>query len=683
MTNLPDNKKHLLKEKARKLLEKKEGLPTDAYNKDLEELVENLQIYQFELEMQNEELRRVQDDLTINKEKFQTLFELAPLGYCMIDMEGTIIQYNNAFINLLNIPANNTIGRKLREFVEPSSQDDFYFHLKNLKNKEDKSTTFLGFKGPHETIHIKLSSRVTLLNQQKHQIVILCALNDISDEVKYYHKLKDSEERFRSLVDSMNDVIFTIDQELKHSSVHGKWVQQSGKREADFTGKRATEILGEEAGAFHEKHFKEALAGKHVVYEWTLGTGNNQQFFQTSLSPIYNESGQVKEIVGVGRDITPSKKSNFELHERMKEQKCLYSISKTLHQQNHPTDEVLAQCVKIIPEGFQFPEKAIACIKTNERNYFSHEEFDVNEDICLRSQPAVTDGTFSQVIIKYRDQGSGDFTTLSSTFLNEEQQLIDVIARNIVQALRNQQSKRELDSKNSMLSQLNAEKDRLLSVIAHDLRSPFSSILGLIGLMHERFDNIQPEYIKKLLGALNKSTNSFYKLLENLLEWSRIQRGQTEIKLNPHRVSELVDQAVEPHQNSLENKNLKLNLNYENNLKILGDKTSLISVFNNLLSNAIKFSEKGGLIHIRAKLNGSDKVVFSVCDEGIGISNDMQQKLFKIDADVKRPGTDNEPSTGLGLLISKELVELNGGEIWVESKENKGTCFYFTIASGN
>ncbi|WP_158275628.1 PAS domain-containing sensor histidine kinase [Marinilabilia rubra] len=683
MGDLSDNKKDILKQKALQLLHNKESLPGDIYNSNLEELVENLQVYQFELEMQNEELKRVQDDLTINKEKFQTIFELAPVGYCMLNMEGTIIQCNNKFRSHFNIPKNNLNNRKLRELVEPSSQDDFYFHLKVLKERKEKSNAFLGFKGKTGTIHIKINSRVIYLNSETREKVILCALNDISDEVKYYHKLKDSEERFRSLVDSMNDVIFTIDQDLRHSSVHGKWVAEAGRKEADFLGKRATEILGEEAGEFHEKHFREALAGKPVVYEWTAGEGTGQQHFQTSLSPIYNEEGHVKEIVGVGRNITPAKKSNFDLQERMKEQKCLYKISKTLHQQNHPTDDILHQCVRIIPEGFQFPEKARACIKTSERNYFSHEAFNIDEDICLKSQPAFSGGTLAQIIIKYSDQDSGDLTRLSSSFLEEEQQLIDVIARNLVQALKNQQTKDELDRKNNMLSQLNAEKDRLLSVIAHDLRSPFSSILGLIGLMHERFDRMQPEYIKELLGALNKSTNSFYTLLENLLEWSRIQRGQKEIKPTPHLVSEIVNQAIEAHQNIIDNKNIKLNLNFDNNLRVLGDQTSLISVFNNLLSNAIKFSEKGGEISILAKPQQPDNIIFSVCDQGIGLSKDMQQKLFKVDADVKRPGTDNEPSTGLGLLISKELVEMNGGEIWVESEEDKGSCFFFTIARSN
>jgi len=282
------------------------------------------------------------------------------------------------------------------------------------------------------------------------------------------------------------------------------------------------------------------------------------------------------------------------------------------------------------------------------------------------------------VFVKYQGADSNGRVGFLTSFLPEEQQLIDIVARNVVQVLKNRQSKETLDEKNKKLDQLNAEKDRMMSILAHDLRSPLSSVLSFIGLLDERYDSMTSEAIKGYLESLNKSTKSYYKLLENLLEWASLQRGGTEIEARTYQVAEIVREAIDSNLNKIEDKNITVNQLIDPEVSLKADKTSMLSVFNNLLSNAVKFSERGGTITIKAVLS-EDMVVCSVCDQGIGISKEMQQKLFNIDADIKRMGTENELSTGLGLLICKELVVMNGGKIWVESIEDEGSCFFFSV----
>lgn len=677
MGGYSDDKREDLKQKAQQLLRGKETLPLDLYNENLEELVENLQVYQIELEMQNEELRRVQGDLAVSKEWFQSIFDLAPVGYCLLDPEGTIIQCNHSFTALFDLHQHDVSGRKMREFVEPDSQDDFYFHLKKVESQKTRTSAFIGLKNAKRIIHVKLLTSLVSFDHGQENLM-LCSVNDISREVSYYQRLKDREDQFRSLVSSMDDVIFTIDADLRHSSVHGRWIKELGKKEEDFLGKRATEIMGPEKGLNHEKYFRKALQGESVVYEWEAGDEDDLQYFQTSLSPIYEEDGHVKEIVGVGRNITPAKKNHFGLQERIKEQKCLYGISKTLHDYHMPIDQLLQKCVEIIPSGFKVPENAIAAIIAGDMVFFSHEPFDFESEKCLKSQASVDDAAYAEVFVKYRDSDPKDPTGWSSSFLEEEQQLIGFIARNIVQALKNRQSKRELDEKNKKLDQLNAEKDRMMSILAHDLRSPLSSLLGLIGLMAERYDSMTHDSVKGYLEALNKSTKSYYKLLENLLEWASLQRRGKEIESSTHQVSKIVEEVVDSNLNLITDKNIVVNEDVDSEICFMADKTSILSVFNNLLSNAVKFSKRGGIITIKASLSGK-MVTCSVCDQGVGIDEEMQQKLFKIDSEIKRPGTENELSTGLGLLICKELVEMNGGTIWVESAVDEGSCFFFTV----
>jgi PAS domain S-box-containing protein len=677
MGKISKDSKNRLKERAQQLFKQKKDIPLELYSRNMEELLENLQNYQVELEMQNEELKRVQADLVNSRDRFQSILDFAPVGYCLLHTDGTVLRCNKIFGRLLDLHQDQVTGRKLSEFVAPASRDDFYLHIKKVRQKNRKSIAILELKNGIRTIHVKVATDFVSLNQGQENLM-LCSVNDISREVSYYQRLKDREEQFRSLVNSMDDIIFTIDRDLRHSSVHGRWMAMIGREAKDFLGKRATEIMEEEAGLFHEKHFLKALKGESEVYEWTSGKGDDLQYFQTRLSPIYDEDGNVTEIVGVGRDITQAKRNNFDLQERVKEQKCLYEISKTLQNYHFPIDDLLQRCVEIIPSGFKVPEDAVAAIIAGDMIFFSHDAFDFESGKCLQSQASVDDAAYARVFVKYQGADSNGRVGFLTSFLPEEQQLIDIVARNVVQVLKNRQSKETLDEKNKKLDQLNAEKDRMMSILAHDLRSPLSSVLSFIGLLDERYDSMTSEAIKGYLESLNKSTKSYYKLLENLLEWASLQRGGTEIEARTYQVAEIVREAIDSNLNKIEDKNITVNQLIDPEVSLKADKTSMLSVFNNLLSNAVKFSERGGTITIKAVLS-EDMVVCSVCDQGIGISKEMQQKLFNIDADIKRMGTENELSTGLGLLICKELVVMNGGKIWVESIEDEGSCFFFSV----
>ena len=382
------------------------------------------------------------------------------------------------------------------------------------------------------------------------------------------------------------------------------------------------------------------------------------------------------EMQRSGHYISIAKASNFELQERIKEQKCLYEISRTLQNTNRPLSKILQKTVELIPAGFQYPDLAMARIRYNGKDYISNEGFDLCRPV-MESQLLMEDGEPIEIFVCYK---STQQQTQKPEFLKEEQDLLDAITENLVQAIEHVKARKELKQKNKMLNQLNAEKDRLFSVIAHDLRSPFSSIMGLTSLMEERFDTLPKDSMKQMIGALNKSTNSLFDLLENLLEWSRIQRGQTRLNPQPHPAFDIIGEAIDTQHASLTNKNITIKQNIPENLMISTDKTSILSVFNNLISNAVKFTPRGGSITISARyLQNKSRTEFAVCDSGIGMSQEMKKNIFKIDADVKRPGTEDEPSSGLGLLIAKEFVEMNGGKIRVKSKEYEGTCFYFTL----
>ncbi|MFH0735278.1 MAG: PAS domain S-box protein [bacterium] len=234
---------------------------------------------------------------------------------------------------------------------------------------------------------------------------------------------------------------------------------------------------------------------------------------------------------------------------------------------------------------------------------------------------------------------------------------------------------------NLQLKELNAAKDKFFSIIAHDLRSPFQGFLGITQLLAENISSFTQEELSSINSDMYRSASNLYKLLQNLLEWSRMQRGLVDFTLNELNIYEIVTQNVANIEQSAMLKKIEIIIEVAENQKVYADENMINSVIRNLLSNAVKFSNKYGKIIIRVKELKDQFVEISVQDYGIGMSKDVQKKLFKIDEKVNRIGTYGESSTGLGLLLCKEFVDKHGGKIWTESEEEIGSTFYFTIKS--
>jgi len=236
-----------------------------------------------------------------------------------------------------------------------------------------------------------------------------------------------------------------------------------------------------------------------------------------------------------------------------------------------------------------------------------------------------------------------------------------------------------IKQQNKQLHELNAEKDKFFSIIAHDLRSPFQGFLGITELMSEDINKFSSAELSKFAKEMNKSTQNLYNLLQNLLEWSRMKNGRMNFTPNEFTLKEIVDQNIGSIVQRAAQKGITIINEIHEEQKMVADERMIHSVFGNLLSNAVKFTKKDGKVTLQAKAVPNNLLEISVADTGIGMSDAAIAKLFKIDEKVGRRGTDGELSTGLGLLLCKEFVEKHGGKIWVESEEKKGSTFYFTV----
>lgn len=236
-----------------------------------------------------------------------------------------------------------------------------------------------------------------------------------------------------------------------------------------------------------------------------------------------------------------------------------------------------------------------------------------------------------------------------------------------------------LEKQREELKELNATKDKFFSIISHDLRSPFNSIIGLSELMASDEESISINELRNYAELTRESASNAYSLLENLLTWARINQGVFPFKPELINIKPIVQKSIETQSNDIASKNINIENNVKDDITVVADKNMLLSVFRNLLSNAIKFSNNNNAITISLNKPNNKDVSVSIIDNGIGMSEKMVNNIFLIDVNTGRPGTMGEPSAGLGLLLCKEFVTIMGGEIWIESKENSGSNFTFSL----
>jgi len=236
----------------------------------------------------------------------------------------------------------------------------------------------------------------------------------------------------------------------------------------------------------------------------------------------------------------------------------------------------------------------------------------------------------------------------------------------------------ELIKQKDELNELNAMKDTFFSILAHDLKNPFSSLYSLSALVVQNFQNMDKEEQLAALKKIEASTKLIFNLLNNLLTWSQSQRGDIDYRPEKFLLSNLVNTNINLHRVSAENKGIRITSGVSGDLYAYGDREMISTVLRNLINNAVKYSNKGGTIEVIVA-EKDDRLEVVVNDQGVGLSKENAKDIFRIDARVKSPGTQGEKGTGLGLILCKDFVEINKGQIWCESVEGSGSSFHFTI----
>ncbi|MEE9448808.1 MAG: HAMP domain-containing sensor histidine kinase, partial [Ignavibacteriaceae bacterium] len=269
------------------------------------------------------------------------------------------------------------------------------------------------------------------------------------------------------------------------------------------------------------------------------------------------------------------------------------------------------------------------------------------------------------------------------TYGETDKQLFDVIAFPISRAIERKIVEEEKEEMIKQLKELNRSKDRLFSLISHDLKSPFNSLLGFANILTDEYDTLTQLEIKEYLNVINESSKTLFGMTTNLLHYSSLQLGKYECRPRLQDLSSEVNSVLIYLKDSIDKKDLLFKNEIEPETFAFVDKDMLNLIFTNLITNCIKYSHKGEMIKISAEIviikeEGVSKVRITICDEGIGISDENLKKINNNEK-FSTPGTNKEYGTGLGLLLVKETVAINNGSLQIKSETGKGTAIFITL----
>jgi PAS domain S-box-containing protein len=269
-----------------------------------------------------------------------------------------------------------------------------------------------------------------------------------------------------------------------------------------------------------------------------------------------------------------------------------------------------------------------------------------------------------------------------NTYTEVEKEILEVISYPISRAIERKKVEEERNAMIEQLQETNSSKDKLFSLISHDLRSPFNSLLGFADILTNEYETLTQEEIKEYLNVINEASKSLYSMTNNLLHFSRFQMGTFEFSPVKISLKKIIQKNLKMLSGNIIKKQLNLLTNLEEDADVFVDVDMMNSILQNLVSNAVKFTRRGGEIRISSKIipffNQAHQIEVTIQDTGVGINKNDLSKIFK-EHMHSTPGTEKEYGTGLGLLLVKEFIEKNNGHVKVKSKLNEGTSFIFSF----
>jgi len=672
-----NSEKDLLRLNAEMYLENKtSGKDNQQSESDTLKLNHELAVHQVELELQNEELKEARIAAQDVSDRYTELYDFAPLGYFTLSTEGKIIEANICGSQMLGKDRSILKANLFSNFISIQTIPIFYSFLKQIFDNKTKKTCELSLS--NETgIQTDVQLTGIISGNGNHCLVIAL---DISDHKQSEEKIKLSEIRYRRLFESAKDGILILEAGTgRIKDVNPFLIDLLGYSKESFIDKEVWELGFFKDIAANKDKFLELQQKRYVRYEnLPLETFGGQMINVEFVSNIYFE-GKNEVIQCNIRDITARKKVEDAL--KKSEEKFRFiseNITDVIWIYNFTRERISY----ISPSVFYLIGYTQTELISQELTGLLPKESiqRLTKDLPLRISDFLN-GVRSTYVDQFQFEcKNGVIKWIESVtqyqFAKNGTIEVQVVSRDI--SMR-KQVEEEIQFKNKELLRINSEKDKFFSIIAHDLRGPFCTFLGLTELMAEGFQTISTEEIQQISVQMRNSAANLFRLLENLLEWSRLQRGLAIFKPKTFLIMSKIAEILTLVLIDANKKNITVHYNISKNTSVYADENMFEVIIRNLVSNAVKFTPVGGNITVSATSLSDKSVSISIKDTGIGMNNKLIDNLFRLDVVTSRKGTDGENSSGLGLILCKDFVEKHGGELWIESAEMKGSTFHFSL----
>lgn len=620
---------------------------------------------------------KIEKELKKSEERFRNIVTNSQEFICTLDLNGKITYANPHFLDVFMYAEDEIQKLYFSDLIDPYHLMNTGFSIQDIQ------------AGIIQSVEIPL---ITKLGQRVYVLASFTLVFDTNSVAQYYNVIltditlkKESEKDLlliRSVFEASLDGIALLSKK-RFVLVNDSFVKMFG-----FTS--ASEILGEDPLEFiHEKDIERVT--EYIIasedgsetserYEFTGKRRDNSTIeLENSVSSYQTEDE--KFTVWVLRNITEERKAQKAL--QISEERYR-NISENINQSIWTAERVNGELQVV------FYSPAIKKITGySEKDFLSDPELwqkiihpDDVEEFNDKMDKLYGQVTKTSDIFEYRiidKEGNATWIENKITVARGSKGEIEKVFGIISDVSIAKRAEEELKKSANDLKELNEAKDRFISIISHDLRTPFTSILGFTDFLLTEKD-LEEEKRMEYITFIGESAKSMLNMVNSLLDWTRLQTGR--IKFEPDRVNAkiIIDKVIQVLSGAALQKNIQLISELEKDFFIHADENLLFQVFNNLISNAIKFTKQNGTIKVLAQVDvAKRKAQFSVKDNGVGIMPDDLNKLFKVDSKFTTPGTSGEKGSGLGLSLVSDIIHKHGGDIWVESEHGKGSEFIFTI----
>jgi PAS domain S-box-containing protein len=614
--------------------------------------------------------RYAEEALRESEENYRVITQSSLDIIFIIDKFGKQLFFNESVERILGYQVNELIGRSFTELIPLERLPDCLSELKNifLHQKTFNFSTQMYHKDGY-LIDVEIGGQLVKL---KGENAAQGTITDITKKKRAEEELKRSLNRNQALLGANPDMMFLFNSNCKIVDFHSESHDQLLVEPEIFLGKLLDDILPHEVLVITKEKVEAVLITGNPDYStYEMQIGDSIKYFESRYVPCGNN-----EVLSIVRDITEqrlaekalqlTKESYLDIFNSVSEAIYVMDSSGTFIDVNKGAEKMyLCSKLELIGQSLQ----SLAAPLLNDLDEIQNLISLVNET----GEPAFFD---------FWAERKGGEIFPKEVIVNKGKyfgkDVLIVTARDITEK---KQEEERMKFKNEELLNLNAEKDKFFSIVAHDLRSPFNSFLGLTQIMAEDLQSLSMAQIQNIAVSMSKSATNLYALLENLLAWSRLQRGMTSFDPKSFLLLPKISESLQLVCEMANRKGIETVLNLQEDLVVFADQNMLESTIRNVALNAVKFTSKGGRITISARSTSRNSIEISVKDTGIGMDREILDKLFRIDEHTSRVGTEGEASTGLGLLLSKDFIEKHGGRIWAESEEGRGSTFFFTLPS--